>query len=106
MEEKEKKSNLMQALYDKLRQEDERSEDALKVAQRRYEAISMGNFMNEVRNLHRYRILEKLWEPMMFNLPLVREPLIVVVLSKISVANFHLSTSSLINFLASISYSL
>ena len=50
----------MQALYDKLRQEDERSEDALKVAQRRYEAISMGNFMNEVRNLHRYRILEKL----------------------------------------------
>jgi len=38
----------MQALYDKLRQEDERCVEALKAAQRRYEAISMGNFMNEV----------------------------------------------------------
>ena len=49
MDEKEKKATSMQSLYDKLRQEDERCSEALKVAQRRFEAISMGNFVNEVK---------------------------------------------------------
>jgi hypothetical protein len=38
----------VQALYDKLRQEDEKCEEALKVAQKRYEDISMGKFTTEV----------------------------------------------------------
>ncbi len=48
MDEKEKQATGVQALYDKLRKEDETCEENLKVAQHRYEAISMGKFMTEV----------------------------------------------------------
>jgi hypothetical protein len=48
LEDKEKKSASMQSLYDNLRQEQERCDEAMKAAQKRFEAISMGNFMTEV----------------------------------------------------------
>ena len=48
LDEKEKQSTGVQALYDKLRQEDEKCEENLKDAQRRYEDISMGKFTTEV----------------------------------------------------------
>jgi hypothetical protein len=51
LDEKEKQSSGVQALYDKLRKEDETCEAALKTAQHRYEAISMGKFMTEVKKI-------------------------------------------------------
>ena len=48
LDEKENQASGVQALYDKLRKEDETCEEAFKVAQHRYEAISMGKFMTEV----------------------------------------------------------
>lgn len=47
LDEKEKQSAGVQALYDKLRQENDKCGEALKTAERRFEAISMGKFMTE-----------------------------------------------------------
>jgi len=44
LEEKQKETAGMQAIYDGLREEDRKCTEALKVAQKRYEAISVGKF--------------------------------------------------------------
>merc|ERR1711997_248020 len=44
LEEKQKETAGMQEIYDRLREEDKKCTDALKAAQKRYEAISVGQF--------------------------------------------------------------
>merc|ERR1719384_2302640 len=44
LEEKQKETAGMQEMYDRLREEDRKCTEALKAAQKRYEAISVGRF--------------------------------------------------------------
>jgi hypothetical protein len=50
LEDKTKESSGMQDLYDNLREEVNKCTEALANAERRYEAISTGKFMTEVKN--------------------------------------------------------